>query len=163
MRIPYYCPYCDQRSTRLWNLEVHIKRKHGGYLLGRSTDRHMENNSPLYSKSVQLGHATVADSAGSFQPGYIPQLAPLDVSQYYVNPMYQTGQIMNSQSHGTGLSEGVVQKIRELKSLMNKYPRYNPNPDGIIRWAIYNSINGDYTFLDNKLGQLRTIDRRLHG
>jgi hypothetical protein len=30
MKRIYYCPYCDQNSTRRWNLEVHMKRKHGG-------------------------------------------------------------------------------------------------------------------------------------
>ena len=32
------------------------------------------------------------------------------------------------------------------------------NPDGIIQWAIHCSINGDNTFLDDKLEQLRSID-----
>ena len=26
----YSCPHCDQKSTRRWNLGVHIKRRHGG-------------------------------------------------------------------------------------------------------------------------------------
>ena len=26
----YYCPYCNQKSTRRWNLQTHIKRRHGG-------------------------------------------------------------------------------------------------------------------------------------
>jgi hypothetical protein len=26
----YSCPHCDQNSPRLWNLQTHIKRKHGG-------------------------------------------------------------------------------------------------------------------------------------
>ena len=42
--------------------------------------------------------------------------------------------------------------------LLNKYPQYHTNPDDISRLAIYNSINGDNTLLDNKLEQLRTID-----
>jgi hypothetical protein len=41
---------------------------------------------------------------------------------------------------------------------MNNYPKYNINPNGIIQWAIHSSINGDNTFLDDKLEQLRTID-----
>jgi hypothetical protein len=41
---------------------------------------------------------------------------------------------------------------------MNKYPKYNMNPDGIIQWAIHSSINADNTFLDDMLEQLRTID-----
>jgi hypothetical protein len=73
-KVPFYLfqlnESCDQRSTRRWNLDVHIERKHGG-LLGRSSDRSMANNPPLYSKDVQFGHATVADSVGDFQPNYL--------------------------------------------------------------------------------------------
>jgi len=28
MRTPYYCPYCEQTSTRKGNLSTHIQRKH---------------------------------------------------------------------------------------------------------------------------------------
>ena len=65
---------------------------------------------------------------------------------------------MDDHRYGTGLSPGAIQKIQELKALMNKYPRYHTNPDGIIRLAVYNSVNGDNTLLDDKLEQLRTID-----
>jgi hypothetical protein len=41
---------------------------------------------------------------------------------------------------------------------MSKRPQYHENPDGIIRLAVYNSVNGDNTLLDDKLEQLRTID-----
>ncbi|MGB8938002.1 MAG: hypothetical protein WCC17_23170 [Candidatus Nitrosopolaris sp.] len=70
---------------------------------------------------------------------------------------------MDDQNFGTGLSLDNILKIGELKRLVNKYPQYHTNPDDIIRWAIYHSINGDNTLLDDKLEQLRTIDRRLHG
>lgn len=45
---------------------------------------------------------------------------------------------------------------------MNKYPQYHTNPDGIIKFAMYNSINGDDMLLDDKLEQLRSMDRRLN-
>jgi hypothetical protein len=32
---------------------------------------------------------------------------------------------------------------------MNKYPQYHTNPDGIIKFAMYNSINGDDMLLDD--------------
>jgi hypothetical protein len=151
MREPYICPYCDQRSTRRWNLDVHIKRKHGGYLLGRSSDRYVANNPPLYSKSLQLGHVTIADSVGdAFQPRY-----STSIPQYSAGPMYPPRQLMDDQS---SLSQGNILKIQELKRLMNKYPQYHMNPDAIIRLAVYNSMNGDNTLLDDKLEQLRTID-----
>ncbi len=85
MRDPYQCPYCDQRSTRRWNLEVHIKRKHGGYLPDSSSDQSMANNPPLYSKSVPF--ETVADTVvDTSQPRYIPQQTPLGVLQYPASP-----------------------------------------------------------------------------
>lgn len=62
----------------------------------------------------------------------------------------------DGRSYGTGLSWGAVQKIQELKRLINKYPQYCP--DGIIGLAIYNSINGDDSLLDDKLEQLRRLD-----
>jgi hypothetical protein len=161
MRVPYYCPYCDQRSTRQRNLDVHIKRRHGGYLLGRSSGdlvSHSFSYKPNYQYS-NIGSATVADSIGNtFEPRYIPQQAPLGTSQYCTSPMYPPNQITDDQRYAPGLSQRGIQKIQELKSLMNKYPKYHTNPDDIIRWAIYNSINGDNTLLDDKLEQLRTID-----
>jgi hypothetical protein len=123
--------------------------------------------------TVQIRHARVADSvADTFQPRYTPQQTPLATSQYYAspiyppldvpqtfaNPMYRPMQIRNDERSGTSLSPGAIEKIQELKALMNKYPRYHTNPDGIIRLAVYNSINGDDTLLDDKLEQLRTID-----
>src|SRR5215469_10137609 len=89
MRVPYYCPYCDQRSTRRWNLDVHIKRRHGGYLLGESLDRYIGSSTPnnLYRN---IGSATVTDSVGdSFQPTYIPQQAHVGISQYSSRPIHR--------------------------------------------------------------------------
>jgi hypothetical protein len=152
MRQPYICPYCDQRSTRRWNLDVHIKRKHGGYLLGRSSGRNPGTYPPWYKSNPyhSIGSATVADSVGeTFQPRYIPQQAPSTI-----RPPLHT---MRVQRNG-GLSPGAIQKIQELKALMNKYPKYHTNPDSIVRLAVYNSVNGDNTLLDDKLEQLRTID-----
>ena len=119
----------------------------------------MANNPLLYNQSVHLGHATIADSVGDmFQPGYFPEQTPLAVSPNFANPMYRHMPTTDGQSYGTGLSWGSVQKIQELKGLMNKYSSYHTNPDDIIRFAIYNSINGDDTPVD-KLEQLRTFDR----
>ncbi len=156
MKVPYYCPYCDQRSTRRWNLQVHIKRKHGGlpdpYLAShqfsyKSTNPYHNIESPI-----------IADDVGySFQPRYDLQQAPVGSSQYYASPMYPAKQITDERYLG-GLSQDTLVKIQQLKMLLNKYPQYHTNPDDIIRLAIYNSIKGDNTLLDNKLEQLRTLD-----
>jgi hypothetical protein len=72
--------------------------------------------------------------------------------------MYLPRQVIDDQSYGTSLPQSAIRKIQEFKVLMNKYPKYHNIPDGIILWAIYNSINSDSTLLDSKLDQLRTID-----
>ena len=114
-----------------------------------------------------------ADSvAGTFQARYTPQQIPLATSQYsaspiyspvdispnFANPIYRHMLTTDGQSYGTGLSWGTVQKIQELKGLMNKYSDYHTNPDDVIRLAIFNSINRDDTLLDDKLEQLRRLD-----
>jgi hypothetical protein len=48
-------------------------------------------------------------------------------------------------------------KIRELKKLMQRYPIF-PNPDMVIQCVIHFSMNGDNSFLDEKLEQLRWLD-----
>jgi hypothetical protein len=159
MRYSYHCPFCDQRSTRRWNLDVHIKRKHGGYLHGRSSDPYVANNHPFYSTSLPSGHVTVADSVGdAFQPRYLPQRSTVGTSQYYTSPVYHPTHPMHDQSYGIGLSPETKQKIDEFTRLMNKYPQFNTNPKGIIRWAINCAVKGDNQFLDQKLEQLRIID-----
>ena len=160
MREPYICQYCDQRSTRWWNLKIHMKRKHGEYSFGRSSGQYTPNN-PFWHKHNNPYHnfdGTVADSVGNtFQPRYLPQQAHLGTSQYCASPI-PLRQIMDDQCYGTSLPQGAIQRIQEFKVLMNRYPLYHANPDGIIRLAIYNSINGDDTLLDDKLEQLRYID-----
>jgi hypothetical protein len=114
-----------------------------------------KRNNPLHN----FGSATVADSVGdTFQSRYIPKQAPSGLSQNLANPLYRPMPTMEDQSYGTGLSQDTIVKIEELKRLMDKYPKYNMNPNGIIQWAIHSSINGDNVFLDDKLEQLRSLD-----
>jgi len=159
MRDPYICPYCDQRSTRWWNLKIHIKRRHGEYLPVGSSGQYTPNNTPWSKRNIQyhdFASATVADSIGdTFQPQYIPQQTSLGTSQYSASLTYRPLPTMDEQRCVSGVSHETIVKINELKGLLNKYPQYHPNPDGIIRWS---SLNGDNTFLDDKLEQLRSID-----
>jgi DNA transposition AAA+ family ATPase len=81
---------------------------------------------------------------------------PVDVS---ANPMYLPMQMMDNQSYETGLSQGAILKIQELKRLVNKYPQFHTiDADEIVKWAIYCSSNRDNKFLDDMMQQLRTID-----
>ena len=68
--------------------------------------------------------------------------APLGISQYSPSrPMPS----MDDQKYGPGLFRDKILKIEELKRLMSKHSQYHENPDGLIRLAVYNSINGDNT------------------
>jgi hypothetical protein len=157
MRIPYYCPFCDQRSARRWNLQVHIKRKHGG-----SPDPYLASHQFSYEPTNpyhNIESPIIADDVRySFQPIYGLQQAPVGITQYSAGPIYPPRQIIDDQTYITSLPRSAIQKIQEFKALMSKYPKFHTNPDDIIPWAIYNSINGDNTFLDDKLKLLRSID-----
>jgi hypothetical protein len=65
---------------------------------------------------------------------------------------------MNTSNDEGTLSQETILKIQELKRLIYRYPQYHRNPGGVISCIIYFCNNGDNTFLDEKLEQLRSID-----
>jgi hypothetical protein len=161
-RPSYVCTTCSEHFTRKYSARRHNNNLHNGaaeivrlidYLAGRSSGQYTPNN-PFWFKRKNpyhdIGSLTVADSVGdSFQPTYIPQRAPVGISQHPPT--------MEDQKYGPGLSRQL--KNEELKRLMGKHSQYHENPNGVIRYAVYNSINDDDTILDDKLEQLRSIDR----
>ena len=83
------------------------------------------------------------DSVGNtFEPGYLRQQAP--------SAMYRPLPTIDEQRYGSGLSQDAIQKIERLKELLNKHPQCHM-PDGMIRLAMFNSINGDNNLLDQML------------
>ena len=167
-RPSYVCTVCSEHFTRKYSAKRHNQNIHNGtaeivrlidYLAGRSSGQYMPDNPFWYKHNNpyhNVGAATVADSVGNtFQSRYIPQQTPLGTSQYSTSPMYRSRQIMD-ESYATSLSQGTIQKIQELKRLVNKYPQYCH--DGLLQWIIISCNNGDNTLLDSKLEQLRTID-----
>lgn len=64
MKSVYFCPHCDQKSTRRWNLETHIKRRHGG--AGR----------PIPKIPNAPSHSPANNSFGEFKPRYPNNLFP---------------------------------------------------------------------------------------
>ena len=111
-------------------------------------------NNPYHN----IGSATVADSVGdTFQPGHMPQQAPVGTLQYSTRPIHPSLPAMDHQSYRTGLSRET--KLEELKRLVYKYAQFHNNsPDAIVGYATYWSINGDDTFLDAKLEQLSRLE-----
>jgi hypothetical protein len=126
----------------------------------------MDNNPLWFKRNIpyhDFGSSTVADSVGNnFQSRYIPQQTSLVTSQYSPSPTYRHLPTMDEQRYG--LSHETIVKVEELKRLVQKYPQYqDSDPNVIVEWAIYCYMNGDNKFLDEKLEQLRTIERRLNG
>ncbi|MGB6533088.1 MAG: hypothetical protein WBF33_33775 [Candidatus Nitrosopolaris sp.] len=169
-RPSYVCTICSEYFTRKYSAKRHNQNLHNSmgeivilidYLAGRSSGQYTPNNPFWYKRNNpyhNFGSATVADSVDdTFQPKYISQQTPLGISQYYTSSMYRPLPTMDEQRYD-GLSQDTIQKADELKRLAYKYPQYLPNPDGIIRLAIFNSINGDNQLLDQMLEQFRRLD-----
>lgn len=78
----FACPYCNQTSTRAWNLEIHVKRKHGtigkpivndkNESLSRASNRDKPRNGNKYKSS---GHQTVC------RPRYVDSQIQAPTSQ----------------------------------------------------------------------------------
>ena len=168
-RLSYICTECSEHFTRKYSAKRHNYNLHNSeavivrlpdYLVGRTSGQYMASHPFWYRRTDKripgiFRPATVSDTMGdTFQIRDSAQQAPLRISQYSNNPLYRP---MDNQRHGSGLSQDTIVKIGELKRLVNKHPQYLDNPDEIVKWAIYCSSNGDDTFLDNKLEQLRAL------
>jgi len=173
-RPSYVCTVCSEHFTRKYSARRHNHNLHNGaaeivrlidYLAGRSSGQYKPDNPfwyKRYNQSHNFGPTTVTDTVGDpFQPRYFPQQAPLGTSQYSASPIYPAKQILDDQSYGTSLPQGAIQKIQDLQRLVKKYPQYCP--DHLLQWIIISYTNGDNQLLEEKLEQLRAIDRRLHG
>jgi hypothetical protein len=168
----YVCATCSEHFTRKYSANRHNQNLHNGaaeivrlidYLAGRSSGQYTPNHPFWYKRSNpynKIGPATIADSVGNtFEPTCLRQQAPLGISQYSPSAIYRPLPAIDKQTYGSGLSQDAIQKIQELKRLLNKHPQYHNNdPDEIVKWAIYCSSSGDNKFLDEMLEQLRSID-----
>jgi hypothetical protein len=168
-RPSYVCATCSEHFTRKYSAKRHNHNLHNGtaeivrlidYLAGRSSGQYTSNIPFWYKRSNpyhNIGTATVADSVGDTFPRYIPQQPRLEIPQYSAGRIYPSRQIMDDQRYETNLRQSAIQKIQELKRLVKKYPQYCP--DGLLQWIIISCNNGDNQLLEEKLEQLRTIDR----
>ena len=167
-RPSYVCTVRSEHFTRKYSAKRHNLNLHAGaaeivrlidYLAGRSSGQYKPDNPFWHKRNIayhNIGSTTIADDVGNTsQPTYIPQQAPIGISQYGTSPMYT----IHDQSYGTGLSPETTHKINGLKRLVYKYRQYqNIDPDEIVKWAINGALKGDNQFLDKKLEQLQMID-----
>jgi hypothetical protein len=89
---------------------------------------------------------------------------PPDVLPYPTDPTFQSESVNTTEDEEkttTTLSHETILKIEELKILIYRYSQYHHNPGAVINCIIYYCNNGDNTFLDEKLEQLRMLDSAL--
>jgi len=151
-RINYVCGTCSEHFTRRNNGMRHSLRAHGGtaeivrlidYLAGRQSGIYEPNN-PFWSSNKQLIRGPLYDSSKKsnplvFQPSY-PKYREIDeVPQW---------------------SEKMV-KMKELRMLLYKHRfRFGQDPDTMFRIILaFSSSRGDDSVLDEKLEQLRVMDK----
>jgi hypothetical protein len=166
-RPSYVCTVCSEHFTRKYSAKRHNQNLDAGaaeivrlidYLAGRSSGQYKPDN-PFWHKRNNpyhnIGSAMIADNVDRTQPTYIPQQAPIGISQYGTSPTHT----IHDQSYATGLSPETTHKINELRRLVYKYRQYqNVDPDEIVKWAINGALMGDTQFLDKKLEQLQMIE-----
>jgi hypothetical protein len=164
MRNLYYCPYCNQQSTRRWNLEIHIKRRHGiGQPIGKvphaplqSPGKLVSNNwhTNVYDKSM-----TPNNSSGQYPPShplwYSKQIQPQFENRVVADTPFslETLQQPNVSPYSTP-----QQKLEELRLLLGKFSS-PPNAQVILDLAKFNLSQGDERYLNDRLEQLRMLDK----
>ena len=142
---------CSEHFTRRYKGTRHNVKAHRGmseivrlidYLAGRKTGRYMPNSPFWYSGKEKMG------IRNSYKTSSNPIVRPLQ-------PRYEENDDEEPQ-HSQRLL-----KIRQLQSLLHKYCPYpDQHPETILRGILaYSSSREDDSLLDEKLEQLRAVDR----
>jgi hypothetical protein len=78
---------------------------------------------------------------------------------YSQSPLQQQPTKTGGGSNSWGvMSEDAIPKIVELRRLLYRHPTTFPNPDIIIQGAKHFCMQGDNSFLEEKLAYLRSVD-----
>jgi hypothetical protein len=174
MRNLYYCPYCNQQSTRHWNLDIHIKRRHGG--IGQPIGRvpHAPLQSPgklasnnwhtnVYDKSMSANNNSSGQYLPSHPSPYSKQIQP-QVNRNYrfenrvVADTPFSPETLQQRYPLPNASHYSNSKLEELRLLLGKLssPR---DAQVILDLAKFNLSQGDERFLNDRLEQLRMLDK----
>jgi hypothetical protein len=154
----YVCATCSEHFTRKYSANRHNSNLHGGrseivsyieYMAGRSSGRYLASHPSWYHKQRQLQAnrtypsdiRVIADTTSSFRPETLLQPYPLPAT----SPNSQTATIK--------------QKLDELRLLAGKFSSPQ-DAHKILEWASITLRQGDESFLNNKLEQLRMLDRQ---
>jgi hypothetical protein len=151
-RPTYVCATCSEHFTRKYSAKRHNFNIHASrseivpfieYMVGRSSGRYLASHPSWYRKqkgspwnsSYPSGNRVIADS--SFRPEILLQPYP--------------DALPNTQT--------VQQKLEELRVLARKFSSPQ-DTHKILEWTNITLRQGDKSFLNNKLDQLRTLDRQ---
>jgi hypothetical protein len=85
------------------------------------------------------------------------RIAMDQISQSQSQSQSQPTNTGGSNSWGT-MSEDTIPKIVELRRLLNRNPTIFTNPDMIVQGAKHFAMQGDNSFLEEKLAYLRNVD-----
>jgi hypothetical protein len=154
-RPTYVCATCSEHFTRKYSAKRHNFNIHAGrseivpfieYMVGRSSGRYLASHPSWYRKQRQLFQANhsypsenrvIPDS--SFRPETLLQPYP--------------AALPNSQPLT------IQQKLEELRVLAGKF-NFPEDARKILEWTNIRLRQGDEEFLNNKLEQLRILDRQ---
>jgi hypothetical protein len=153
----YVCTVCSEHFTRKYSGKRHNFNIHSGrseivpyieYMTGRSSGRYLASHPSWYRKqkgsqwnsSYPSENRVIADTTSSFRPETLLQPYPLPTA--YPNSHTVT----------------VQQKLEELRLLLGKFSSPQ-DAHKILEWANITLRQGDDSFLNNKLDQLRMLDR----
>ena len=155
-RANYVCTVCSEHFTRKYSGMRHNFNVHSGrseivpyieYMVGRSSGRYLASHPSWYRKQkgsqwnsdYPSENRVIVDS--SFRPETLVQSYPLPTA------------LPNSQT------ATIQQKLEELRLLLGKFSSPK-NAHTILELAKYNLIQGDEGFLNERLEQLRVLDRQ---
>ena len=152
----YVCTVCTEHFTRKYSANRHNSNVHSGrseivpyieYIVGRSSGKYPASHPSWFRKQnqVQANRSypsdirVIDDTASSFRSETLLQPYPAAL------PNSQTATIQ--------------QKLDELKILAGKFS-FPEDAHKILEWAKIRLRQGDEEFLNNKLDQLRMLDRQ---
>lgn len=183
-RLTYVCATCSEHFTRRYSATRHNFNIHNGeaeivrlidYIIGRVSGKFLESHPSWYRREQKrqtrsdgiydnkLAPAVVADSVGDrLGPRNNEQQPPRTQSNKHESSHYSPvfAHTHTDDRRFGPLSQESAIKLEEINILANKHRAYLPcSPDIVVGWAVSQSIKGDDRFLNDKLFQLRTLDR----
>jgi hypothetical protein len=159
-RTEYRCPYCDQTSSRKWNIQIHIQRRHDNKIVQAQL-----GSDPLHYPSSIYAHQKLQDANNSSQNFYYNSLS-------FQAPLQGNDSTSKMTDHIRDMHETMYQ-IAEIKKISNQFQTSFGSTDIISTLSMQQSGNSntrlewlkDYAslgMLDNMLRNNKNIGFRGH-